>query len=212
MLNNFGLCSGHFGYHSYLDPIYILGRLFIFLFKWWLTLLQVLTCLLWAVFLTSVQFSKLLQCHLDLSSMCVIHFPSGIWAVIYFKEQISKLLACCLGLGLQWATQRWAHILTCHFVVYPSWAPSLCNLSISYSLRSSFVVPSQKFRTLVPLLCCTLSVTLQTQASEVQREKEAIGIPPLVLGTTALLHRGQCWSPFSIFDLYGYKQVLLINV
>lgn len=77
MLNNFGLCSGHFVYCNYLDPIYILGRLFIFLFKGWLTLLQVLTCLLWSVFLTSVQFSKPLQCHLDLFSMCVIHCP--VW-------------------------------------------------------------------------------------------------------------------------------------
>lgn len=97
--------------YGFLGLAYILWRLFIFSsVSRWLIWLQVLTCIPWAVFLTSVQFSKLFQCHLNLSHVCVFHSTaqSGTWAVIYSKGQIWKLLACCLESDARWTAQRWA--------------------------------------------------------------------------------------------------------
>lgn len=141
-----------------------------------------------SMFPTSVWLLETLPCHLDLACVCVIHCPVWDLGSDLFQSANLKAIAMRFWIRSAMNSLEMSPNVIDHFVV-PLYSTSFPLQSLWQSLihwSPLLLSSSQKSRTLVPLLCWVLPVTVQSQAVEDQRGAAVMRIHLLVLRTTLL--------------------------
>lgn len=147
--------------------------------------MQALPCLLWAMFPTPVQLSETLPRHLDLATCVQSIVQGGTWRCDFFQSANLKAIGMLFRIR-----SAMTHLEVSPSVNIPLWyhsheLPSFCKALQQFlvHLDPLLLSSSQKSRTLVPLLCCVLLVTVHSQATEDQRGAAVMRVHFLVLRT-----------------------------